>query len=136
VPQPASTQTNCRAHWFALPPTTARLPPLSHPAVPLAIGGAGLPADVKLRDDLPEAGLANVAATVFELLGYAVSWRGWVGGRVGDLGAIGGIFRRFWTTIVWAPWEGLDHHRIVDLSALGPFAAQGGTGWVAGWRAL
>jgi 2,3-bisphosphoglycerate-independent phosphoglycerate mutase len=44
--------------------------------VPLAIGGAGLPADVKLRDDLPEAGLANVAATVFELLGYAVSWRG------------------------------------------------------------
>jgi hypothetical protein len=60
----------------------------SHPAVPLAIGGAGLPADVKLRDDLPEAGLANVAATVFELLGYAVSWRR----RLGDWGTIGDIF--------------------------------------------
>jgi 2,3-bisphosphoglycerate-independent phosphoglycerate mutase len=39
--------------------------------VPFAIGGAGLPADVKLRDDLPDAGLANVAATMFSLLGYA-----------------------------------------------------------------
>lgn len=40
-------------------------------AVPFAIGGSGLPADVKLRDDLPDAGLANVAATMFSLLGYA-----------------------------------------------------------------
>lgn len=39
-------------------------------AVPLALGGAGLPADVKLREDLPNAGLANVASTIFNLMGY------------------------------------------------------------------
>lgn len=39
-------------------------------AVPLAIGGAGLPEDVVLRDDLPNAGLGNVAATIFNLMGY------------------------------------------------------------------
>lgn len=38
--------------------------------VPLAVGGAGLPSSVVLRDDLPEAGLSSVAATVFNLLGY------------------------------------------------------------------
>lgn len=38
--------------------------------VPLAVGGAGLPAEVVLRDDLPAAGLANVAATVFNLMGF------------------------------------------------------------------
>jgi 2,3-bisphosphoglycerate-independent phosphoglycerate mutase len=38
--------------------------------VPVAVGGAGLPAGLKLRDDLPKAGLANVAATVLNLMGY------------------------------------------------------------------
>lgn len=38
--------------------------------VPIAVGGAGLPAGVHLRDDLPNAGLTNVAATIFNLLGY------------------------------------------------------------------
>ena len=38
--------------------------------VPVAVGGAGLPAGVHLRDDLPNAGLTNVAATIFNLLGY------------------------------------------------------------------
>jgi len=38
--------------------------------VPVAVGGAGLPAGVKLRDDLPKAGLANVAATVLNMMGY------------------------------------------------------------------
>jgi 2,3-bisphosphoglycerate-independent phosphoglycerate mutase len=38
--------------------------------VPLAVGGTGMPAEVVLRDDLPGAGLANVAATVFNLMGY------------------------------------------------------------------
>ena len=39
-------------------------------AVPLAIGGAGLPEGVALRDDMPEAGLANVASTILNLMGY------------------------------------------------------------------
>lgn len=39
--------------------------------VPFAIGGAGLPDDVKLKEGMPEAGLGNVAATLFELMGYA-----------------------------------------------------------------
>jgi 2,3-bisphosphoglycerate-independent phosphoglycerate mutase len=38
--------------------------------VPCAVGGAGLPDGVVLRDDLPEAGLANVTATYLELLGF------------------------------------------------------------------
>jgi 2,3-bisphosphoglycerate-independent phosphoglycerate mutase len=49
----------------AVPLTSHTLAP-----VPLAIGGSGLPEDVKLRDDLPEAGLGNVAATIFNLMGY------------------------------------------------------------------
>ena len=49
----------------ALPLTSHTLAP-----VPLAIGGAGLPASVTLRVDMPEAGLANVAATVLNLMGY------------------------------------------------------------------
>ena len=39
--------------------------------VPVAVGGAGLPADVRFRDDLPAAGLANVTATYLNLLGFA-----------------------------------------------------------------
>lgn len=39
-------------------------------AVPLAIGGKGLPDNVVLRDDLPNAGLANVTATALNLMGY------------------------------------------------------------------
>ena len=38
--------------------------------VPIAIGGPGLPNDVRFRSDLPGAGLANVAATVMNLHGY------------------------------------------------------------------
>ena len=37
----------------------------------VAIGGPGLPEDVKFRDDLPKAGLANITATYINLLGYA-----------------------------------------------------------------
>lgn len=58
-----------------LPPARAAhaaAPRCSPPAVPFFIGGAGLPADIKLRDDLPDAGLANVAATVFNLMGFEV----------------------------------------------------------------
>ena len=49
--------------------------------VPCAIGGTGLPAGVALRgvDDMPEAGLGNVAATIFNLMGYQVG-RGGGGG--------------------------------------------------------
>ncbi|KAK9193745.1 hypothetical protein WN944_004442 [Citrus x changshan-huyou] len=38
--------------------------------VPIAIGGPGLPDDVKFRTDLPNGGLANVAATFINLHGY------------------------------------------------------------------
>lgn len=38
--------------------------------VPCAIGGAGLPEGVRFTDALPEAGLANVAATYLNLLGF------------------------------------------------------------------
>lgn len=38
--------------------------------VPVAIGGKGLPEGVAFREDLPKAGLANVAATIFNLMGY------------------------------------------------------------------
>ena len=38
--------------------------------VPVAIGGPGLPANIRFRDDLPEAGLANVTATYINLMGY------------------------------------------------------------------
>jgi 2,3-bisphosphoglycerate-independent phosphoglycerate mutase len=39
--------------------------------VPVYIGGRGLPPNVVMRDDLPEAGLANVTATYVNLLGLA-----------------------------------------------------------------
>ncbi|PNW82060.1 hypothetical protein CHLRE_06g272050v5 [Chlamydomonas reinhardtii] len=48
-----------------LPLTSHTLAP-----VPFFIGGKGLPDGVVLRDDLPDAGLANVAATTFNLLGF------------------------------------------------------------------
>jgi 2,3-bisphosphoglycerate-independent phosphoglycerate mutase len=38
--------------------------------VPVAIGGPGLPASVRFRDDLPEAGLANITGTYLNLMGY------------------------------------------------------------------
>ncbi|CAA6669213.1 unnamed protein product [Spirodela intermedia] len=37
--------------------------------VPIAIGGSGLPAGVRFRADVPDGGLANVAATVMNLHG-------------------------------------------------------------------
>eukprot|EP00965_Chrysotila_dentata_P141969 4693119-Pleurochrysis_carterae.AAC.1 len=57
-------------------PLTAKdgtlLPLTSHTLapVPVFIGGKGLPDDVVFRDDLPDAGLANVTATIFNLMGY------------------------------------------------------------------
>jgi 2,3-bisphosphoglycerate-independent phosphoglycerate mutase len=39
--------------------------------VPAFIGGAGLPEGARFRDDLPDAGLANVTATFVNLLGFA-----------------------------------------------------------------
>ncbi|KAA3484332.1 2,3-bisphosphoglycerate-independent phosphoglycerate mutase-like [Gossypium australe] len=38
--------------------------------VPIAIGGPGLAAGVRFRNDVPDGGLANVAATVMNLHGY------------------------------------------------------------------
>ncbi|MFQ6668960.1 hypothetical protein Gotur_034401 [Gossypium turneri] len=38
--------------------------------VPIAIGGPGLAAGVRFRSDVPDGGLANVAATVMNLHGY------------------------------------------------------------------
>lgn len=38
--------------------------------VPFIIGGKGLPENVSLRGDLPNAGLANVTATMINLIGY------------------------------------------------------------------
>lgn len=38
--------------------------------VPVFIGGSGLPESVVLRDDMPDAGLTNFAATVLNLMGY------------------------------------------------------------------
>ena len=37
---------------------------------PVAIGGPGLPAGTKFRSDLPDAGLANIAATYLNLMGF------------------------------------------------------------------
>ena len=48
-----------------LPLTSHTLAP-----VPVSIGGAGLADNVVLRDDLPEAGLANITATIFNLMGF------------------------------------------------------------------
>lgn len=41
-----------------------------NPPVPIAIGGPGLASGVRFRKDLPNAGLANVAATVMNLHGF------------------------------------------------------------------
>jgi len=38
--------------------------------VPVAIGGAGLPEGIRFRQDLPNAGLANITGTYINLLGY------------------------------------------------------------------
>lgn len=38
--------------------------------VPFAFGGAGVPAGLTLREDMPTAGLGNVAATVLNLMGF------------------------------------------------------------------
>lgn len=38
--------------------------------VPIAIGGPGLAGGVKFRKDVPNGGLANVAATVMNLHGF------------------------------------------------------------------
>jgi len=38
--------------------------------VPVAVGGTDLPDSVKMRSDLPDAGLANITATFMNLLGF------------------------------------------------------------------
>lgn len=38
--------------------------------MPIAIGGPGLAPGVRFRKDVPEGGLANVAATVMNLHGF------------------------------------------------------------------
>lgn len=38
--------------------------------VPVFFGGHGIPDNTVFREDLPEGGLANVAATVMNLMGY------------------------------------------------------------------
>lgn len=38
--------------------------------VPIAIGGPGLPKNIRFRKDLPNGGLANVASTIINLLGF------------------------------------------------------------------
>lgn len=38
--------------------------------MPIAIGGPGLAAGVRFRNDVPSGGLANVAATVINLHGF------------------------------------------------------------------
>lgn len=38
--------------------------------VPIAIGGPGLAPGVRFRNDVPDGGLANVAATVMNLHGF------------------------------------------------------------------
>lgn len=38
--------------------------------VPIAIGGPGLPSNIRFRTDMPNAGLANVTATYMNLLGF------------------------------------------------------------------
>lgn len=38
----------------------------------MAIGGPGLPKSVVFRQDMKEAGIANVGATVINLLGYEI----------------------------------------------------------------
>ncbi len=48
-----------------LPLTSHTLAP-----VPCIVGGKGLPDSVVMRQDLPDAGLANVTATYINLLGY------------------------------------------------------------------
>ena len=44
----------------------------SHTLAPVmvAVGGAGLKDSVKMRDDLPEAGIASITATFINLCGY------------------------------------------------------------------
>jgi len=48
-----------------LPLTSHTLAP-----VPVYIGGKGLPDNVVMKEDLPDAGLANITATYVNLLGY------------------------------------------------------------------
>lgn len=50
-------------------PTKPAPQPTPPPQVPVYIGGRGLPANVVMREDLPEAGLANITATYINLLG-------------------------------------------------------------------
>lgn len=113
APQRAPAGRACRrcpsTPHLAGPRARATPPPPTCPAVPLFIGGAGLPADVKLRDDLPEAGLANVAATVFNLMGFEVgaawgrglfqfssSWAlSWVRKAAGARRLVAGCWRSF-----------------------------------------
>lgn len=79
-PPPTSRPPNNMHSTPTLLPTCARPAPPPPPAVPLAIGGSGLPEGVRLREDLPDAGLGNVAATMFNLMGFEARPLAWAWG--------------------------------------------------------
>ncbi|CAI5953115.1 unnamed protein product [Closterium sp. NIES-65] len=65
-------QRNNKTHKPILGPDGTPEPLTSHTLapVPIAIGGPGLPANIRFRQDMPNAGLANVTATYINLLGF------------------------------------------------------------------
>ncbi|CAI5492294.1 unnamed protein product [Closterium sp. Naga37s-1] len=65
-------QRNSKTHKPILGPDGTPEPLTSHTLapVPIAIGGPGLPANIRFRQDMPNAGLANVTATFMNLLGF------------------------------------------------------------------
>ncbi|CAG9467098.1 unnamed protein product [Pedinophyceae sp. YPF-701] len=65
-------QRNKKGEPIMDPDSGKPLPLTSHTLapVPVAIGGKGLPDGVKMRKDLPKAGLANITPTYIELLGF------------------------------------------------------------------
>ncbi|CAI5471466.1 unnamed protein product [Closterium sp. Yama58-4] len=65
-------QRNSKTHQPILGPDGKPEPLTSHTLapVPIAIGGPGLPANIRFRQDMPNAGLANVTATFMNLLGF------------------------------------------------------------------
>ena len=56
--------------WELNTPLTESLEPSAGSKLPTSIGGPGLAPGVRSRTDLPNAGLANVAATVMNLHGF------------------------------------------------------------------
>eukprot|EP00475_Leptophrys_vorax_P035936 TRINITY_DN5990_c0_g1_i1.p2 TRINITY_DN5990_c0_g1~~TRINITY_DN5990_c0_g1_i1.p2 ORF type:complete len:580 (-),score=31.79 TRINITY_DN5990_c0_g1_i1:132-1814(-) len=65
-------QRNKKTHEPLRDPSGAPEPLTSHTLapVPIAIGGPGLPDNIRFRKDIPNAGLANVTATFINLMGF------------------------------------------------------------------